>query len=91
MIITQVDVAIIGAGTAGMVVYREARKHMDSIAVIEGGAYGTSSARVCCMPSKLLIAAADSAYHSKHTSLFGVNLPKVDIDGKAVLERVRRE
>lgn len=91
MVIKDVDVAIIGTGTAGMGAYREARKHTDSIALIEGGEYGTTCARVGCMPSKLLIAAADSAYHANHTELFGVNVPRVDVDGKAVLKRVRRE
>ena len=56
-----VDIAIIGAGSAGMSAYRAARKHTDSIVVIESGPYGTTCARVGCMPSKLLIAAADAA------------------------------
>ena len=40
-----VDIAIIGAGTAGMAAYREARKFTDSIALIEGGPFGTTCAR----------------------------------------------
>ena len=60
MQIINVDVAIIGAGTAGMGAYRAALKHTDKILMIEGGAYGTTCARVGCMPSKLLIAAADA-------------------------------
>jgi len=87
----QVDVAIIGTGTAGMGAYREARKHTNSIALIEGASYGTTCARVGCMPSKLLIAAAESAHHAKHSEQFGVNITKVEINGKAVLERVRKE
>ena len=58
----QVDVAIIGAGTAGMRAYREAVKSTDSVLLIEADQYGTTCARVGCMPSKLLIAAADAAY-----------------------------
>ena len=38
----EVDVAIIGAGTAGMAAYREARKYTDRIALIDGGALGTT-------------------------------------------------
>lgn len=91
MIIKEVDVAIIGTGTAGMVAYREARKQTNSIALIEGGEYGTTCARVGCMPSKLLISAADAVHHAKQASLFGINIPNIDIDGKAVLERVRLE
>ena len=40
--------------------YRAARKHTDSLVLIEGGPYGTTCARVGCMPSKLLIAAAEA-------------------------------
>lgn len=87
----QVDVAIIGAGTAGMGAYREARKHTDRIALIEGGQYGTTCARVGCMPSKLLIAAANAAHAAAHSDLFGIHVPQVKIDGKAVLQRVKQE
>ena len=45
-----VDVAIIGAGSAGMNAYRAARAHTDKVVVIESGAYGTTCARVGCMP-----------------------------------------
>lgn len=86
-----VDVAIIGAGTAGMGAYRAARGHTDSVVLIEGGVYGTTCARVGCMPSKLLIAAADSAYGMTQGPVFGVYPGEVRIDGKAVMERVRRE
>ena len=48
-----VDVAIIGTGTAGMTAYRAVRKHTNKISLIEGNKYGTTCARVGCMPSKL--------------------------------------
>jgi len=86
-----VEVAIIGSGTAGMGAYRAALAHTNSIALIEGGPYGTTCARVGCMPSKLLIAAADAAYHAKHTDQFGVRVEQVEVDGKAVMERIRYE
>ena len=62
MKVINVDVAIIGTGTAGMGAYRAAKKYTDKVVVIEGGAYGTTCARVGCMPSKLLIAAADASF-----------------------------
>jgi dihydrolipoamide dehydrogenase len=86
-----VDVAIIGAGTAGMVAYKAARKHTDNLVLIEGGHYGTTCARVGCMPSKLLIAAANATHDMQGASLFGVHAGEVHVDGKAVMERVRRE
>jgi len=79
-----VDVAILGAGTAGMSAYREASKYTDRIALIDGGPLGTTCARVGCMPSKLLIAAADAADHMRHTDKFGVESVIPKIDGKAV-------
>jgi len=56
------DVAIIGAGTAGLTAYRAARAAGKRAVLIEGGPYGTTCARVGCMPSKLLIAAAEAAH-----------------------------
>ena len=56
----KVEVAIIGAGTAGLAAYREVRDHTDGVILIEGGPHGTTCARVGCMPSKLLIAAAEA-------------------------------
>ena len=87
----QIEIAIIGAGTAGMGAYRAAKNHTDSVVMIEAGEYGTTCARVGCMHSKLLIAAAEAAHNARHASLFGINVDKVAVDGKAVMQRVRRE
>lgn len=87
----QVDVAIIGTGTAGLAAYRAAKEHTDSVVVIEGASYGTTCARVGCMPSKLLIAAADAAHEVRHSSAFGVIAEAPRIDGKAVMQRVKSE
>lgn len=86
-----VDVAIIGAGSAGMRTYREVVKVTDSVLLIEGEQYGTTCARVGCMPSKLLIAAADAAHHGTTTAPFGVTYAPPTIDGAAVMQRVRAE
>lgn len=85
-----VKVAIIGAGSAGMSAYRAAREHTDSVVVIERGLYGTTCARVGCMPSKLLISAADAAHEAAKAAAFGVDTT-VRVDGVRVMERVRRE
>ncbi len=85
------EVVIIGAGSAGMSAYKAARQFTDSILVVEGGPYGTTCARVGCMPSKLLIAAAEAAHHSRHASRFGVDVGPVKVDGEAVMARLRAE
>ncbi|MFE8070638.1 dihydrolipoyl dehydrogenase [Marinobacteraceae bacterium S3BR75-40.1] len=86
----QVDVAVIGAGTAGLGAFKAAREHTDNVVLIEGGPYGTTCARVGCMPSKLLIAAAEAAHDAAHADLFGVHA-RVEVNGREVMERVRRE
>ena len=85
-----VDVAVIGAGTAGLAAYRAAAAVSPKVLMIEGGIHGTTCARVGCMPSKLLIAAGDAAHHASHAVPFGVHA-RVTIDGRAVMDRVRRE
>jgi dihydrolipoamide dehydrogenase len=82
---------VIGAGTAGLSARREVERAGKSAVMIEDGPYGTTCARVGCMPSKLLIAAADLAHEIDHAAEFGVRAGKLEIDGRAVLERVRRE
>lgn len=84
-----VDVAVIGAGTAGLNARREAARAGKSYVLIERGAYGTTCARVGCMPSKLLIAAAEAARGVSRAATFGVRASGVEIDGRAVMERVR--
>ena len=91
----QADVVIIGAGTAGMSAYRAALAHTPRVLLIERGVYGTTCARVGCMPSKLLIAAAEAAHAAtlaaSAAGRFGVHAGPVRIDGPAVMARVRSE
>lgn len=86
-----VDVAVIGTGTAGLAAYRAARAQGKSAVVIESGPYGTTCARVGCMPSKLLIAASEAAHMLSLAPGFGVHPGQTRIDGKAVMARVRSE
>ncbi|PRQ03846.1 Dihydrolipoyl dehydrogenase [Enhygromyxa salina] len=86
------DVAVIGAGSAGLVARRHAlRSGAKRVLLIEGGPYGTTCARVGCMPSKLLIAAADAAEQLRSARMFGIEAGSVEIDGAAVMARVQRE
>jgi len=87
----QVDVAIIGAGTAGLNARRAVEREGGRPLLIESGPYGTTCARVGCMPSKLMIAAADVAREVAGANRFGIQVPEFSIDGEAVMARVRRE
>ena len=86
------EVAIIGAGTAGLVAYSSARRQAENVILIEGGQYGTTCARVGCMPSKLMIAAADAAHSITEATGFGIDTKgKLRIDGVKVMKRIRDE
>jgi dihydrolipoamide dehydrogenase len=86
------DVAIIGAGTAGLAAYRAVKAAGKSALLIEGGPHGTTCARVGCMPSKLLIAPAEAAHATQRLEGFGIGLSgRIKVDGKAVMARVRSE
>jgi len=87
-----VDVAIIGSGTAGLAAYRAAKKAGAAVVLIESGVYGTTCARVGCMPSKLLIAAAEAMHMMELGPRFGVHIEgSVRVNGREVMERVQTE
>src|SRR5258705_1852058 len=86
------DVAIIGAGTAGLAAYRAVKAAGKSALLIEGGPHGTTCARVGCMPSKLLIAPAEAAHATHRLERFGIELSgRIKLDGKAVMALVRSQ
>lgn len=85
------DVIIIGAGTAGLAALKEVEKKTDNYLLINEEPYGTTCARVGCMPSKSLIEAAN-AFHKRHAfAEFGIrHANQLSIDIPAVLFRVRK-
>ncbi len=85
------DVAVIGAGTAGLAAERAARSSGASTLLIDPYYAGTTCATVGCMPSKLLIAAAHAAHAANSTHMFGISVKGVEIDGAKVMQRVRDE
>ena len=85
------DVAIIGAGTAGLAARAAAVEAGANTIIIEGGTGGTTCARFGCMPSKLLLRAGAAARAVRHAPYFGIPARLSGISGKAVLKRVRRE
>lgn len=88
----ETDVVVIGAGTAGLAAYRAARSAGRRALIVERGPYGTTCARVGCMPSKLLIAAAEAAHAPARWNELGIRLEgEAKVDGRAVMARVRRE
>ena len=85
-----VDVAIVGAGTAGLAALREVRKQTEKFIVINAPPYGTTCARVGCMPSKALIEAANAFYARARFETFGIRgAEHLSADIPAVLAHVR--
>ncbi|WP_234852982.1 dihydrolipoyl dehydrogenase [Paracoccus everestensis] len=85
------DVAIIGAGTAGLAAERAARRAGARTLLIDDGFTGTLCATTGCMPSKLLIAAAGAHADLHKARLMGIDIPAAQVDGRRVMERLRFE
>jgi dihydrolipoamide dehydrogenase len=66
MAMRNVDVAIIGAGHAGLNALKEVKKATDNWVLINGGQLGTTCARVGCMPSKGIIEVSRKYNHDSH-------------------------
>jgi dihydrolipoamide dehydrogenase len=69
----EVDVAIIGSGTAGLYALSEVKRSGKTWVLIQGGPEGTTCARVGCMPSKLLLKTADLFAERAHFAAQGIN------------------
>ncbi len=81
----EVDVAIIGSGTAGLNAMGRVRRAKKSFVLINGGEAGTTCARVGCMPSKVIIQVAEDFHRRtlyprmgiKGGEQLSVNIPEV--------------
>jgi len=87
----KVKYAILGAGTSGLTAMGTIRKQTDDFVMINGGHYGTTCARVGCMPSKALIQSANVFHKRHHFEEFGIaGSDELSVDVESVLQRVRR-
>lgn len=68
----KVDVAIIGSGSAGLYSLSKVRPSGKSFVLINGGATGTTCARVGCMPSKAFIQVAEDFHRRGVFNRYGV-------------------
>lgn len=87
----RVDVAIIGAGTAGLKATREVAAATDNFVVIDPGPLGTLCARAGCMPSKALLQVAADYHRRCMFEAEGISGGDgLSLDGAAALAHVRR-
>ena len=89
-----VDVAIIGAGTAGLYALREVRRARKSFVLIDHGPLGTTCARVGCMPSKVALHEGQmwsSRFDLAHIGVSGIDGMTIDKQQAWVAMRVKRD
>jgi dihydrolipoamide dehydrogenase len=85
-----VDVAIIGAGSAGLYALGQVRRARKSFVLINGGEAGTTCARVGCMPSKAMIQSAEDYHTCRHPRKYGLTGNEdIGIELDDTLEHVR--
>lgn len=85
----KVDVLIIGAGSAGLSAMSEIRKKTDNFIIVNAGHYGTSCARVACMPTKALIEAANGCHSRRLLADLGTSgIAQLRISRPAIMRRV---
>ncbi len=85
------DVAILGAGTAGLNTMGQVRRHTKNFKLIDGHPeLGTTCARVGCMPSKAFIHIAEEFHARKQFARLGIRGgDQLSLDSAAVMERVQ--
>jgi dihydrolipoamide dehydrogenase len=87
-----VDVIIIGAGSAGLAALKEVKKHTQKYLIIDHGPLGTTCARTGCMPSKALIQVANEIFQAEHVfkNHFATKAGRLNVNSEATLRHVRK-
>lgn len=86
----EVDVAIIGAGSAGLFALSQIKRETDNYVLINGGELGTTCARVGCMPSKVLIQVAEDFHRKSIFDREGIDgAEELSVDVPASMEHVQ--
>ncbi|MFT7878847.1 MAG: dihydrolipoyl dehydrogenase [Sulfurimonas sp.] len=86
----EVDVAVIGAGSAGLYALSQVKKQTGDFVLINSGYLGTTCARVGCMPSKALIYIAEYYHQRKKFSEKGLEADEtIQPPLRKVLQEIR--
>lgn len=83
------DVAVIGAGAAGLSVAAISSGLGLKVALIERGRMGGDCLNYGCVPSKALLAAAHAAAEARRAGRLGIRLPPPEVDWPAVRAHVQ--
>ena len=82
------DLAIIGAGSAGLSVAAAAAQFGEKVVLFEKGEMGGDCLNSGCVPSKSLIAAAKYAHAQRSSAAYGVTAVEPQVDYARVMDRV---
>jgi len=82
------DVIVIGSG-CGMNIVEEALTHDLSVALVDKGPVGGTCANLGCIPSKMLIFAADRIAEIQEAIKLGIEIELKNIDFNFIMERMR--
>ena len=86
----EVDVAILGAGSAGLFALSQVKRQTDNYVLINGGELGTTCARVGCMPSKVMIQVAEDFHRKSIFDRVGIEgADELSLDDEAAMEHVQ--
>jgi mycothione reductase len=83
------NVIVIGSG-CGLNVVNEALAHGLSVALVDKGPLGGTCANLGCIPSKMLIFAAERIAEIQEAKKLGIEAEIRNIDFKSIMERVRK-
>ncbi len=83
-----VDVAVIGAGAAGLSIAAISAGLGLKVALFERGTMGGDCLNTGCVPSKAMLAAAHAAADARRAGRFGIRLPPPEIDWAGVRAHV---
>ena len=86
----QFDIAVIGAGSAGLTAARFAARLGRRVALIEGNRVGGDCTWTGCVPSKALLHAAKAAHTVRNANRYGITSGESRVDFGAVMGWVRR-
>ncbi len=83
------DAIVIGSG-CGLNIVNEALEHGQEVALVDRGPLGGTCPNLGCIPSKMLIHAADRVVEAIEARKLGVKLSLEGVDFKFIMERMRR-
>ncbi len=83
------DVIVIGSG-CGMIIIEEALSHDLNVALVDKGPLGGTCANLGCIPSKMLIFAADRIAEIQESKKLGIEAGIRNIDFGFIMERMRK-